>query len=193
MRSKINYYCDKCGKKFDSAEVCKDHEFVCKKKKPPDWIKPGVLAFDLFLKAIVRVLAVDIDKGKVVIQAWWDMDTDPDYTRHDYHTVQYVIDYYRELVIDRHSPSTIKPGTKVSLVDNNGHYTISRVDSDGTVVMYYDADQDLEVRIPVKALHRLVGEDPSGELYKPFAASVGYRDYKGNIIPVDSTGAAEDE
>ena len=192
MRSKTNYYCDKCSKQFDSAEACEDHEFVCKRKKLPDWIKPGVLAFDLFSKRIIRVLAIDIDHGKVAIQHWWDMDTDPDYVWQDYERIQSVIEYYRELVIDRHSPSTIKPGTKVSLVDNNGHYTISRVDLDGTVVMYYDTDQDLEVRVPVKALHRLVGEEPNG-VYKPFAAAVGYKNYSGNIIPVDDTGAAEDE
>lgn len=191
MRSKINYYCDKCGKKFDSAEACEDHEFVCKRKRLPDWIKPGVLAFDLFSKAIVRVLAIDVDSGKVAIHKWWDMNTDPDYVWLDYETVKHVIENYRELVIDRHKRSTIKSGTKVSLVNSRGRYTISRVDSDGTVVMYYDTDQDLEVRIPVKAVHKLVGEEPNG-VYKPFAAFVGYKDYRGNIVPVDDIGASED-
>lgn len=173
MRSFTTYVCEHCGKEFRVSSDCESHEFNCMRLDLPEWIKPGVLAFDTLGKTIYRIKDIDIEENKVAVRVWWDQSiTDDDWI--EYETTDYVALHYREVVIDRYAPNTLRIGEPAALAISNS-YTVSRIDSDETVVLRSVEDTELEVRVPLKKLHRLVGSD-STAIYQPLAASVKYKD-----------------
>ena len=176
MRSYTTYICEHCGEEFLNSLECESHEFNCMRMGLPEWIKPGVLAFDTLGKTIYRIKDIDIEENKVAIRVWWDQSITDDDDWIEYETTEYVARHYREVVIDRYTTDTLKLGEPAALAISNS-YTVSRIDSDETVVLRSVEDTELEVRVPLKKLHRLVGSHGEA-IYQPLAASVQYKDGK---------------
>jgi hypothetical protein len=175
MKTSTTYICEHCGREFLTPDACESHEFNCMRMDLPEWIKPGVLAFDTLGKTIYRIKDINIEENKVAVRVWWDQSiTDDDWI--EYETTEYVALHYREVVIDRHAPDTLRFGEPAALAVSNS-YTVSRIDSDETVVLRSVEDTELEIRVPLKKLHRLVGSH-SKAIYQPLAASVQYKDGK---------------
>lgn len=174
MKSSTIYICEHCGREFLVSGECESHEFNCMRKDLPEWIKPGVFAFDTLSKTIYRIGDIDTEENKVAVRVWWDQSiTDDDWI--EYETTEYVALHYREVIIDRYTPDTLRIGEPACLAVSNS-YKVSRIDPDETVVLRSVEDTELEVRVPLKKLHRLVGANKA--IYQPLAAAVCYKDGK---------------
>ena len=188
MRSYTTYICEHCGEEFLNSLECESHEFNCKRMDLPEWIKPGVFVFDTLSKTIYRIEDIDTEENKVAVSAWWDQDITDDDSWVEYETTEYVALHYREVVIDRYTTDTLKIGEPAALAIDNS-YTVSRIDPDETVVLRSVEDTELEVRVPLKKLHRHVGSH-SRAIYQPLAAAVKYKDGKDRteLVSVNPEG-----